>query len=171
MMNVKKKRREQRIGMSYFQYWDQDSKINWKENSRMRIHCIVFTVEASNQSLKSLKMKMENWPIFVRSEDIQVRWVFHQDWGIKWKISHKGTMHLHRGSSTRSILYCRGRRSYRCKETEEGDLSNSLKTWARRRVLNSLVCNAKTDFGRQSLSHHYVPVYAERMRCESCQRK
>ena len=148
MMNVKKKRREQRTGMSYFQCWEQNSKINRKENSRMRIDCIVFTVKASKQSLKSVKMKMENWAIFVRSEDIQVRWFFHQDWGIKRKIPHKGTIHLHRGSSTRSILFCRSRRSYRFKEIEEGELSNSLKTWAKRGVLNSLVCNARTNFGR-----------------------
>ena len=31
-------------------------------------------------------------------------------------------------------------------------------TWAKCKVLNLLVRNAETNFGRQSLSHHYVPV-------------
>ena len=56
------------------------------------------------------------------------------------------------------------------KETEEGELSNSLKTRAKRRVLNSLVRNAGTNFGKQSLRHRYVPIHAGRKRCKSCQR-
>ena len=39
------------------------------------------------------------------------------------------------------------------------------------KVLNILVRNAETNFGRQSLSHHYVPVSTRRMRCKSCQRR
>ena len=189
MMNVKEKRWEQRTGMSYFQYWEENSKINWKENSHVRIGCVAFTAEASKQGSKSVKLKMENWAIFVRSEDIQVRYLFHQDWWITWWFLTKG-----KNSSTPWIEHeintllqkldwwqkllilfqqrCqRSRRSYRCKETEEGEVSNSLKTWAKCRVLNSLVRNARTNFGRQRLSHHYVPVYAERMRRKSCQRK
>ena len=133
------------------------------------------------------------------------------------KIPYKSTIHLHRGLSTRSLLYCRswtgncteavhtraeGRQTfpvpweaynlsssmggvynlfrqqcqrsrsiYRYKEIEEGESSNSLTTWAKCKVLNFLVRNAETNFGRQGLSHHYVPVYAGRMRCKSCQRK
>ena len=49
--DVTVKKREQRIGMWNFQYWEresvQNSNINWKENSRVRIG-IVFTAEASN---------------------------------------------------------------------------------------------------------------------------
>ena len=41
---------------------------------------------------------------------------------------------------------------------EEGEPSNSLTTWARCKVLNLPVRNAETNFGRQSPSHHYVPV-------------
>ena len=39
--------------MPHFQYWErggvQNSKINWKENSRVRIGRIAFTAEASKQ--------------------------------------------------------------------------------------------------------------------------
>ena len=49
MIDVTVKKREQRIGRLYFQYWErgsvQNPKINWKENSRGRI---AFTAEASN---------------------------------------------------------------------------------------------------------------------------
>ena len=62
-------------------------------------HC--FYRRSFKTSLKSGKMKMENWGIFVRSKDTQVRWLFHQDWGVKRKIPEKNTIHLHRGSSTR----------------------------------------------------------------------
>ena len=101
------------------------------------------------------------------------------------------------GSSTRSIFHCksligdrrkmtwrresynllhqqrcrRSRRIYRSQEAEEGELSNSLGIWTKCRVLNSIVRGARTNFGRQRPSHHYVPVHAERMRRKSCQRK
>ena len=65
----------------------------------------------------------------------------------------------------------RSRSNYRYKEIEEGDSSNSLTTWAKCRVLNLLVRNAETNFGRQSLCHHYVPVSTRRMHCKSCQRR
>ena len=65
----------------------------------------------------------------------------------------------------------RSRSIYRYKEIEEGESSNSLTTWAKCKVLNSLVRNAETNFGRQSLSHHHVPVSTRRMRCESCQQR
>ena len=52
LVDVTVKKREQRIGMLYFQYWERESvrnpKINWKENSRVRIGRIAFTAEASN---------------------------------------------------------------------------------------------------------------------------
>ena len=51
MIDVAVKKRGQRIGMLYFQYWEQGSvrnpKINWKENSRVRIGRIAFATEAS----------------------------------------------------------------------------------------------------------------------------
>ena len=59
------------------------------------------------------------------------------------------------------------RSNYRYKEIEEGESSNSLTTWAKCKVLNLLVRNTETKFGR--LSHRYVPVSTRRMRCESCQ--
>ena len=104
------------------------------------------------------------------------------------KIPYKSTINLYRGSSTRSLLYCwnggckhsyrrktnisstmevynlsrqqcqRSRSNYRYKEIEEGESSNSLTTWAKFKGLNFLVHNAETNFGRQSLSHHYAPV-------------
>ena len=46
---------------------------------------------------------------------------------------------------------------------EEGGSLNSSTIWAKCKGLNLLVRNAETNFGRQRLSHHYVPVYAERM--------
>ena len=52
MIDVTVKKWEQRIGMFFFQYWErvsvQNPKINWKENSRVRIGRIAFTAEASN---------------------------------------------------------------------------------------------------------------------------
>ena len=65
---------------------------------------------------------------------------------------------------------CRQSRSnYRSKETEGGDLSNAFCSDSYWRVLNSLVRYARTNFDRQRLRHHHVPVYAERMRRKSCQ--
>ena len=52
----------------------------------------------------------------------------------------------------------RSRSNYRCKEIEEGESSKSLTKDAKCKVLNLLVRNAETNFGRQSLSHHYVEV-------------
>ena len=52
MIDVTVKKREQRIGMLYVQHWErrsvQNPKINWKENSRVRIGRIAFSAEASN---------------------------------------------------------------------------------------------------------------------------
>ena len=52
MIDVTAKKREQRIGILYFQYCErasfQNPKINWKEKSRVRIGRIAFTAEASN---------------------------------------------------------------------------------------------------------------------------
>ena len=52
MIDVTVKKWEQRIGMFFFQYWKrvsvQNPKINWKENSRVRIGRIAFTAEAAN---------------------------------------------------------------------------------------------------------------------------
>ena len=52
MIDVAAKKREQRVGILYFQQCERESvqnpKINWKENSRVRIGRIAFTAEASN---------------------------------------------------------------------------------------------------------------------------
>ena len=52
MIDVTVKKRDKRIGMLYFLYRERESvqnlKINWKENSRVRIGRIAFTAEASN---------------------------------------------------------------------------------------------------------------------------
>ena len=52
MIDVTVKKREQRIGMLYFQYYERESvhnpKIKWKNNSRVRIGRIAFTAEAAN---------------------------------------------------------------------------------------------------------------------------
>ena len=52
MIDVAAKKREQRVGILYFQQCErvsvQNPKINWKENSRVRIGRIAFTAEASN---------------------------------------------------------------------------------------------------------------------------
>ena len=64
MIDVTVKKREQRIGRFFFQNWERESaqnpKINWKENSRVRIGRIASTAEAS---------KSVDWAIFVQSED------------------------------------------------------------------------------------------------------
>ena len=52
----------------------------------------------------------------------------------------------------------RSRGNYRYQEAEEGESSNSLKIWTECKVLNSLVRDAGTNFGRQRVRHHYVPV-------------
>ena len=52
MIDVTVKKREQRVGMLYFQERKRESvqspEINWKENSRVRIDRSAFTAEASN---------------------------------------------------------------------------------------------------------------------------
>ena len=55
------------------------------------------------------------------------------------------------------------------KEPNKGEWSYSLKIWTKCRVLNSLVRDAGTNFGRQRLRHHCELVYAERMRRKSYQ--
>ena len=68
---------------------------------------------------------------------------------------------------------CQWSRSlYRYKEIEEGESSNSLKTWAKRKGLNLLVRSADTIFGRQkSKPSSCTSLYAGRMRCKNGQRK
>ena len=134
----------------------------------------------------------------MRSADIQVRYFLPPKLMNYVLLSNKGVTHYLRcGSSTRPILFAearlgaeekerkerkqtmflhhercrRSRSSYRYQETEEGELSNSFKTCAKCRVLNSPVRDAGTNFGRQRLSHGYVLVFAERMRRKSCLRK
>ena len=120
------------------------------------------------------------------------------------KIPFKSTIHIYRGSSTRSFTLlqkldswqkeknersCTGgmytlvqkedkhflhigscaicldkkcqwsTSNYRNKEIEEDESSSLLTTWANCKGPNLLVRNAETNFGRHSLSHHYVPVY------------
>ena len=52
MIDVTVKKRKQRIGRLYFQYWERESvqnpKMNRKENSRVRIGRIALIAEASN---------------------------------------------------------------------------------------------------------------------------
>ena len=128
MIDVTVKKREQRIGRWYFQYWERESvqnpKINWEENSRVEIGRIAFTAEASFKSV--------NWAIFVQSEDhkriIPPRMMNYA------RTLYKNTIHLHRGSSTRSLLCYRSWTGSKWKERKE------------------VVTH------RQSLSHHYVPV-------------
>ena len=95
-------------------------------------------------------MKMENRAIFVRSENIQVRKLFYQDWWITWWFLTRGTSHPHRGSSTRPILCCRswigGRCSWFCFNNDASEAKGvaDMKIWAKQhRVLNSFVRNAR----------------------------
>ena len=89
------------------------------------IGCIAFTAEDSKQGLKSVKMKMENWAM--RSEDIQERYLFHQDWWIPWWLLYMeynaSTMWI---SSTRSIIYCRSWIRNRRKRTWRRKADNLL---------------------------------------------
>ena len=169
-------------------------KLTGKRSSRVRMGRIAFTAEASKQvwNLWRWRWKIERYSCDPKT--FSVRWLFYQDWRVKWKILHRSKIHLHRGSSTRSLLYYRSwigirrekkrkegvhtlaqegsqalssqlltmfRQRCQCstsnnryKEIEEGESSTSLTTWARCKVLNSLVRNAETNFGKQSLSHH-----------------
>ena len=187
MIDVTMKKREQRIAMWYFQYRErrtlQNPKINWKENSSVRIGRIAFTAEASNLQIGRYSCNPKT-----------ISGLFNQEWGITQKNPYKNTIHLYRGLCPRSLLYCRSwtgnctggvhtrteerhtfplqwgmynlfrqqcqrsRSNYRYKEIEEGESSSSLTTWAKCKRLNLLVRNAETKFGRQSLSKHYVPV-------------
>ena len=93
------------------------------------------------------------------------------DWEQEKKSERSCTEDVHTGTERRQTFpltwevcnlfrqQCkRSRSSYRYKEIEEGKSSNSLAAWAKCKVLNFLLPNAATNFGRQSLSHHHVPV-------------
>ena len=81
------------------------------------------------------------------TEDVHTRTERRQTFPLKWEVYN-----LFRQQCQRS------RSGYRYKEIEEGESSNSSESWAKCKVLNWLLRNAATNFGRQSLSHHYVPV-------------
>ena len=99
MIDVTMKKREQRIAMWYFQYWERRSvrnpKINWKENSRVRIGRIAFTAEASNLQIGRYSCNPKT-----------ISGLFNQEWGITQKIRTK-ILHQNRGLCPRSLLYCR----------------------------------------------------------------
>ena len=69
MIKINEKQVERGIGMVYFQKRKKDPEVKWKKKSQTRIGSIAFISEASRQGLKSVKMKMESWDIFVRSRD------------------------------------------------------------------------------------------------------
>ena len=100
MIDVTMKKREQRIGMWYFQYCErrslQNPKINWKEISRVRIGRIVFTAEASNLQIGRYSRNPKT-----------ISGLFNQEWGITQKHPYKNTIHLYCGLCPRSLLYCR----------------------------------------------------------------
>ena len=63
----------------------------------------------------------------------------------------------------------RSRSSYKFQGTEEDELSDSLKVWTVQST--EFTCpRHRHKFWQMRLSHHYVPVYAERMRRETCQK-
>ena len=76
MIKMNEKQMERCIGMLHLQGWTEDSNINWRKNLQTRIGSIAFILEASRRDLKSVKMKMEKWDIFVRSRAIEVEWSF-----------------------------------------------------------------------------------------------
>ena len=117
MMNRKEKNWEQPIGMFYFQYWEQNSKINWKENSRMRIGSSNFAAEASKQGLKSVKdRELNNVRAIRRHSGEMIISLMLMNYV---KIPCKSTIHLSRGSSTKSKLCCRRWIGGRRKDHEE----------------------------------------------------
>ena len=84
MTNMNEKKMVRCIRTLYSQYWKKDFKISWTRNSQTRVGSIAFILEASRRVLKSVKTRMEDWSLFGRSRDIQVEWLFHQDWWITW---------------------------------------------------------------------------------------
>ena len=100
MIDFTVKKREQRIGIWNIQYCERESvqhlKSNWKEE---------FTSEDWSHRLYRRSFKCVNWSILVQSEDhkriIPPRMMSYA------KIPYQSTIHLFRGSSTRSLLYCR----------------------------------------------------------------
>ena len=187
MIDVTMKKREQRIGMWYFQYWERRSvrnpKINWKENSRVRIGRIAFTAEASNLQIgryscnpKTINgLFNQEWGITQKKSlqkyNSSIPWIVPEiitllqklDWnctgGVHIRTEERQTFPLQWGMYNLFRQQCqRSRSNYRYKEIEEGESSSSLTTGAKCKRLNLLVRNAETKFGRQSLSKHYVPV-------------
>ena len=52
MTKMNEQQVERDIDMVYFQYWRENSKINWKNNFNTRIGFFVFILEASIQDEK-----------------------------------------------------------------------------------------------------------------------
>ena len=169
---------------------EASAKLNWKENSRVRIGRITFTAEASDLEIGRYSCNPKTICGFL-----------HQEWRITQK---KNAIHLYRGLSTKSILYCRSWTRSKKKKSESrtddvhtrtdgrktfhhGECTNLSPTmdglqfvsttmpamlkklrkvkhqiqWRleqKRKRLISLVRNAKTNFGKQRINHHYVPV-------------
>ena len=68
----------------------------------------------------------------------------------------------------------RSRIHYRYQETNKSTVLNTLETWTRSSVLDSLVHSTRCWSGiltNKFWCHYYVPVCAQRMRREGCQRK
>ena len=181
MVDFTMKKREQRFGMLYFQYWErvsvQDSIINWKENSSVRM----FVSLPEPQKLQIWKLGdiraiRRPWANYFTKNSLQlynssIPCIEHEiitplkklDWKLYGRCTHSyrrnTTLPLQWEVYNLSRQQCqRSRSNCRYKEIEEGESSNSLTTKAKCKILNFLVRNAETNFGRQSLSHHYVPV-------------
>ena len=105
------------------------------------------------------------------SDTLSTMWVKHENDTSLQKLDWRQQRTWSRKSDNcRYQQRCRrSRSSYKFQGTEEDELSNSLKVWT---VQSSeFTCPRHRDkFWQMRLSHHYVPVYSERMRRENCQK-
>ena len=90
-------------------------------------------------------MKMENWDMFVRSKATQVEWSYHRDWWITWRFLGNG--------------------------------NDLFITWVELQCTGLICPHHKMlvwNFGKMQCGfwcHYYVPVCAQRLRRQGCQRK
>ena len=102
MTNVTmKKKREQRIGMLFFQYGEKIPKSIGRRIHVKGLVALVFTSEASKTKYK-INEDEDGELSDLRAIQTQSGEII-----VPLKIPYKSTIHLLRGSSTRSLLYCR----------------------------------------------------------------
>ena len=159
MIDVTVKKRDQRIAMLRFQYWErwsvQNPKINWKENSRVRIGRNAFTAEAST---------LQNCAIFVKSEDHK-RYTLVQKEDKHFFYNGRCTICFDNSASEAKVI----------RDTKKSRKANHQVHWRPEQHVK------ETEFTCPQRWHEFwqtkskpsscTSLYAWRMRCKSCQRK